>query len=645
MPPDVLAAARRYADLGYRVFPCRPGTKKPYTRNGFKDATCDTGLLEGWWQQWPEALVAKPDTCTVDIETKPSGPNGWETWARLTAEHGTPTAPTVKTGNYPAGRGAHLHFAYRADVKAGTFADGLELRGARAYVLLPPSTHATGVVYEGELPPIAELPELPEWIAELRRGRKRERRTRVAAGERHERWAEEAGRFRKQGVPVAEARKLLLELREHEFESPEEKSDDELEEILAAYADWDGAALQDAVVWLAGYELKQVEWVERPLLQLAFTLLAGRPGIGKGALVARWVARCTNGSMYGEPRPAILLSTEDDPEVDLGPRVEAAGGDRSLVAMPPSSFQLPRDIDWLRGYVQSINALGRGETGLIAIDPVANHTGEANTDRESEVRTALMPLAVFVNEIRIPTVGVRHLSTKEAKGGALAKVLGSTARIGVPRVVIAAVADSSDPALVHVQPVKGNRVPRGEAGRRFKLESRVLPGFTESVVCAVEDGASEIDVDSELAGLKGESSSEQARELILELLHDAPGRMMESDALDAAVSEQSGLSARTVRNLRVELGHKGWLRSTPERDESGAVQRWNVALTNAAPDPLARGGMESSDLVVVEPNTQITRSLDTGLRAREDLAAGNGAPTLPPDAPTWEKAYWRRKTS
>jgi tetratricopeptide (TPR) repeat protein len=28
------------------------------------------------------------------------------------------------------------------------------------------------------------------------------------------------------------------------------------------------------------------------------------------------VARCTNGDMYGEPRPAILLSTEDDPEID-----------------------------------------------------------------------------------------------------------------------------------------------------------------------------------------------------------------------------------------------------------------------------------------------------------------------------------------
>ena len=104
----MLAAAVRRAEQGYRIFPCRPGTKRPYTRNGFHDATLDVGLLEGWWMQWPDALIATPDTCVVDVETKPDGPNGWVTWRALVAEHGEPVAPTVLTGKYPAGRGAHL---------------------------------------------------------------------------------------------------------------------------------------------------------------------------------------------------------------------------------------------------------------------------------------------------------------------------------------------------------------------------------------------------------------------------------------------------------------------------------------------------------------------------------------------------------
>src|SRR5262249_40925336 len=98
---EVLDAALVYARRGYRVFPCVPGTKKPYTTNGFKDATRDEGMIEGWWREWPTALIGTPDTCTVDIETKPDGPNGWETWHQLVAEHGEPIAPLVKTGNYP----------------------------------------------------------------------------------------------------------------------------------------------------------------------------------------------------------------------------------------------------------------------------------------------------------------------------------------------------------------------------------------------------------------------------------------------------------------------------------------------------------------------------------------------------------------
>lgn len=633
----MLAAALHLAELGYRVFPCRPGTKKPYTRNGFHDATRDAGLVEGWWRQWPGALVATPDTCTVDIETKPDGPNGWDTWRALIAEHGEPEAPIVRTGNYPAGRGAHLHFAYREDIKAGTFADGIELRAAGSYVLLPPSAHSTGVCYEGELPPIGELPTLPEWIAELRRQRKRQRKERTnkrtPAGERHERWLEEAGRLRKQGVPVKEARRALRELREREFANPAEKGDEELDAILEAYEhEWDGPSLQDDIAWLLHHELKEVEWVERPLLQLAFTLLAGRPGVGKGAIVARWVARCTNGDMYGEPRPAILLSSEDDPEVDLGPRIEAAGGNRDLVALPPTSFQLPRDIDWLRGYVRTINGLGRGDVGLISVDPLANHTGEANTDREAEVRLALMPLAVLVNEIKVPTIGVRHLSTKETKGGALAKILGSTAWIGVPRVVLAAVADSGDPALIHVHPVKGNRVARGETGLRFRLEGHVLPGFTESVVRAVDDGISDVDVDDELAGHKAESASEHAREMILLTLRESNGSM-ESDRLDAVVAAEAGVAAKTVQNLRNDLRTQGLIRSVvAERDESGfGVKRWRVELTNAAEDSSRAGVYNSRDLFDLSQK-----------HIEPDSQSGSMENSIEPDSPpTREDGHWQ----
>ena len=43
---------------GYRVFPCNPVSKKPYTPHGFKDATTDEATIRGWWQKWPNAPSA-----------------------------------------------------------------------------------------------------------------------------------------------------------------------------------------------------------------------------------------------------------------------------------------------------------------------------------------------------------------------------------------------------------------------------------------------------------------------------------------------------------------------------------------------------------------------------------------------------------
>ncbi len=41
------------------VFPCKPD-KRPLTRNGFKDATCDVNQIKSWWQQYPDALIGVP---------------------------------------------------------------------------------------------------------------------------------------------------------------------------------------------------------------------------------------------------------------------------------------------------------------------------------------------------------------------------------------------------------------------------------------------------------------------------------------------------------------------------------------------------------------------------------------------------------
>jgi DNA-binding transcriptional ArsR family regulator len=303
--------------------------------------------------------------------------------------------------------------------------------------------------------------------------------------------------------------------------------------------------------------------------------------------------------MYGQPHNALVIASEDSNEIDLKPRVVVAGGDPARVSSIKGSFRLPDDAPWLIDLAEKI-----GDVGLIVIDPLGNHTGGANTDRESDVRQALMPLAGAAVELRCPIIGVRHITTKASAGSALGKILGSTAWIAVPRVALIAALDAD--GVLHVRDRKANRVAVSEAGSSFRIEGRFPPGFKESVACLVPLGTSDVDVDELLIGSREpRSNSEEARELILDLL-DADGET-ESDELDRQVAEQTSLSARTVRNIRSELNKAGLIRSKPERDEGGAdVRRWLVSRTQA---PRARGNTPSRDLHIPPVDHEVGRDL------------------------------------
>lgn len=328
----------------------------------------------------------------------------------------------------------------------------------------------------------------------------------------------------------------------------------------------------NGITWLSQYALKEAQYIDRPLLQAAtFHLLGGRPGVGKGAICSWWVARCTTGDMYGDPRRVLWLSSEDDPEIDLGPRVEAAGGNRSLVGLIPHTFQLPDSIAWLRETVSNYT-----NVGLVLIDPLSNHTGRAKTDNEEEVRNALMPLGIMAGELNVPILGVRHITTKEAKGGALGHILGSTAWIGVPRVVIAAVKDPVTPSVVHVRAIKGNRVSTSDAGRQYELEGFTLPGFAESVVVAHNAGVSNADIDVLLAG-ESETKSQKAEAAIIEILRQNPGGV-EPKTLDYMVAQSSGLQVSTLKKVRTTMKESGLIHFQPDRDEYGKAVAWRVLL-------------------------------------------------------------------
>ncbi|HET6497081.1 MAG TPA: bifunctional DNA primase/polymerase, partial [Thermoleophilia bacterium] len=165
----LLDAALAYAELGYAVFPCARGSKKPLTENGFKDATTDAAQIEAWWSKWPNANIGMATEGLVVIdEDRPDNP-----WLRNAPERqadlaGAPMSFTPRGGNHrimrqPEGK------PWRCSTSA--LASKVDVRADGGYIVLPPSVTRDGVyrwqeTMELDCPP-AELPEPPGWLVNL----------------------------------------------------------------------------------------------------------------------------------------------------------------------------------------------------------------------------------------------------------------------------------------------------------------------------------------------------------------------------------------------------------------------------------------------------------------------------------------------
>ena len=135
-PPRMLDAALTYASWGWPVFPLWPREKRPATRNGFKDATTESGQIRAWWARNPDANIGLPtglafDVIDIDVPTGPYSYVGMLEAGIVPDVHGQ-----VATSS----GGLHLYVKPSGDGNKAGFAPGIDYRGAGGYVVAPPST-------------------------------------------------------------------------------------------------------------------------------------------------------------------------------------------------------------------------------------------------------------------------------------------------------------------------------------------------------------------------------------------------------------------------------------------------------------------------------------------------------------------------
>jgi len=222
----LLAAALQYAEMGYAVFPCRPGAKLPATGHGVLDATTDAEQIRRWWSRRPDFNIGLACNGLVVIDIDPDGLAwpGDDDKRRGIRGTGCPVQRTPRGG-------FHLLFSVPAGhqwrCSASLLAPGVDVRTNGGYVLACPSV-VKSKTYQWIRPLVRkeELPVPPGWIVEALDAVEQRRQSPSAGndrptehrdlgvlveGQRNAGLASLAGRLRRSGLTQPELEAALLE--------------------------------------------------------------------------------------------------------------------------------------------------------------------------------------------------------------------------------------------------------------------------------------------------------------------------------------------------------------------------------------------------------------------------------------------------
>jgi len=159
----MIERALAYIEAGWAVFPLIPNSKRPMTKNGFKDASKAREDVRRWWTEQPDANIGistgEPSgLVVVDVDVK-NGAKGMESLASLS---GIDPTLTVKT---PSG-GLHLYYLTAGPTRCRTgILPGIDIKADGGYVVAPGSV-IDGKPYEWD-DPEAHLINLPSTVIAL----------------------------------------------------------------------------------------------------------------------------------------------------------------------------------------------------------------------------------------------------------------------------------------------------------------------------------------------------------------------------------------------------------------------------------------------------------------------------------------------
>jgi hypothetical protein len=363
--------------------------------------------------------------------------------------------------------------------------------------------------------------------------------------------------------------KWYRDYRDEEGERQFKRAWEEAEAKVAGQSDWqDEGALE--VLNLEDLQLKRAEWLWPNYIPLGKTaLLAGDPERGKSTVAFDLAARVTCGGEMpdgsdGRLGSVIILSDEDDPSDTIGPRLVAAGVDKTKVKIVKMvkrhdkrrMFSLIDDLPKLEKLVERI-----GDVRLIVIDPVNAYLGigKIDTFRNSDVRSVLAPLRDFAAKHRLTVLMITHTKKRREDGvNPIFHILDSIAFSAAPRSVMMIEPDVDDKKVMVFAVVKCNLVPKEKRVLLcFNFKSKYVADAGNQASINWHDEPSDLTLEDLFTRKPGRPSD--ARERAKQFLNEKVKKETPASEIREA-AEKRGLSWSTVSRAADDLGfHRGRL--------------------------------------------------------------------------------------
>jgi len=375
---NMLEAALSYARRGWPVIPlfpvrgehktslqcacgvhnCKSAGKHPHRMlvpHGRKDATTDEATIRRWWATVPDANIGiilgrASGLIALDVDPRHGGDFSLRDLER---EHGE-LPPTMHS--LTGGGGDHWFFRYPEGVELRSLklAQGIDLQAEGAYVVAPPSLHASSFRYDWEVqgdpadvPPAA----LPDWLLEMAQNRMQAQTELEAAAEATVTGPEPPVRLAAWGMALWEGRRVIDATDGQEKELPEAQSIDRSETLFHIGRALRAAGATTSLIAAALAERDQA---------LGYNKYSGRRN-GQAEIEYKRIAAKVSNTWTIEGLPTVTVGGSQSkdaepvtPETDEDPPMPPEPAERWVI-VPASQIDPNGDhVNWIwEGYLAS----------------------------------------------------------------------------------------------------------------------------------------------------------------------------------------------------------------------------------------------------------------------------------------------------